>query len=267
MAFNARSVASRPGGRGLLICLISRPGLGKSSLLAQIPGIEFICDRRDQGILDLMEYPDETGVRISRDKVEIVKTFDDLKSALIAKSKSSCPVVGLESLVGIQSLCEDDALRIDYENKGGSFQNFQNGPNTAANKYYQQLIDIMLDMQTQDQTVIMTGHAKLGTGKAISGEDWISQVLEASPAMVRRIEASFSAILHIGSTISVNKQNKVKIRATSMDTNVYVDVNPYFPAKNRMGLVDTFPWPPTAKEAYLELCKALRLNPATFKRM
>lgn len=253
----------KPSGRGLLICLLAKPGLGKTSLLAQIPDVEFICDCRDQGILDLIEYAEQTKVFIPRERIHVVDSFQSL---LTTVKMSSAPTLAIESLVGIQALCEDQALEIDYESSAKGFCAFRNGFDTAANKYFQELIDVLLDKQEKKQNVFVTGHAKTGTAKAVVGDDWVSQVMECRPEIARRVDASFQNILHIGSITSTSKPAG-KVRAGGMSTQMYFDINPHFPGKNRMGLVGSEEYPADAESAYKMLCNLLKFSPTTFRRL
>lgn len=255
----------RHTGRGLLACLLAKPGMGKSSLLAQIPRIKFITDFRDQGILDLMEYSATTGVRLKPEQVQVCSTYDDLDSALEQALNEDFPSYAVESIVGIQSLCEDKCLKVEYGGNSALYQAYRNGKDSAANVYYQKICDRMIMLQNRGKNVWHTGHARTGTGKAISGDDWVSQVLESLPEIGRRVDATFQLILHIGSTVATVKPAG-KVRATGMDTKMYVDVNPHFPAKNRMGLVDPIDYPASPQEAYRAVCAALKFNPITFRR-
>lgn len=255
----------RPTGRGLLCCLLSRPGMGKSSLLAQIPNIKFICDSRDQGILDLMEYSSATKVRLQPHQVEICNTYYDLCVALDNAQHEEFTSFAIESIVGIQAFCEDTCLKEEYGGSSATYQAYRNGKDAAAMVYFQRILDKMIRLQSLNKNCFLTGHSRIGTGKAVSGEDWVSQVLESLPEVGRRVDATFQLILHIGSTISTVAP-KGKVRATGMDTKIYCDFNPFFPAKNRMGLHDPIDYPADPVEAYRVVCSTLGYNPTTFQR-
>lgn len=252
-------------GRGVLLCILGPPGVGKSSVLSQFPNVKFVVDRRDQGILDLMDYSAATHVNLRRDQIDVASDYLDLKAKLEMAVTGPASSVVIESLVGIQALCDDKCLKEDFEGKINPFVNYQNGYVASSVRYFQPLLDLMILGQEKGKNIFLTGHSKVGSGKNVSGDDWVSQISQSSPAVARRIDATFANIFHIGSTVSTVKPSG-KIRASGMSTSIYVDINPFFPAKNRMGLNGSIPYPSGVKESYIVLCSALSLDPLTGKR-
>lgn len=225
-----------------------------------------IVDKRDQGILDLLDYSTGTGVNVPKTDIQIVSSYDEILIAANDAKSCSNPTICFESLVGIQSLCDDHTLMKDYDNRPGLFANYRNGEATSANTYFQRLLDVMVSLQNMGKNVILTGHSKVGTAKNISGEDWVSQVTESCPALARRVDATIANIFHIGSITSTVKPAS-KVRAVGMSTMLYTTVNPHFPAKNRMGLLDPIPYECSAAEMYQTLCPIFNINPKTGIRL
>lgn len=255
------------------MALIGLPGVGKSSILSHFPNVKFICDKRDQGILDLIDYSSTTGVKLSPEDVVIVNSYNLLLGELqAAQHDTEHTTFVIESFVGIQSLCNDHTMVTDYDfptnpRAANLFVNYRNGHDISANVHFQRLVDIMISLQNSGRNVWCTGHSKVGMEKNITGDDWVSQVLDLSPEMARRVKASFANILHIGQSVSTAKAGS-KNRAMGEYTScIYTDINPLFPAKNRMGLHDAINYEYGADNAYLGLCKALKLNPKTGLRL
>lgn len=253
-------------GRGILLCLIGPPGIGKTSLISCFPNRKMIVDRRDQGILDLLDYSDATGVSVPRSDIQIVSSFDELKGAAAAAMSCSAPTICFESLVGIQTMCEQKALVTDYNNNPQFFAAFQNGKDTAGDVYFQQVLDTMVDLQNSGKNVILTGHSKVGKAKNITGEDWVSQVLDTSASVSRRLNATFATILHIGQVVSTAAPSG-KQRATGMTTNIYTTLNTAFPAKNRMGLIEPITFESSAEAMWPVLAGLFKLDPKTGIRL
>lgn len=264
-------------GRGLLICLLSQPGLGKSSLIAQFPKVHFICDYRDQGILDLIDYKAATKVKLTQKDVDVVKDYDNLKSAIeVAINDPDIWTIAVESLVGIQAFCTQRCLDIDYsfaENPGkarNNYINYRNGHDLAANSHFQEILDLLIAGQSKGKGMWLTGHSKVGTAKSITvgTEDFIADLIESTPEMARRVNATFANILHIGSTsITTKAYGMPKAKATGEVTHsIYCAHNPHFPAKNRMGLFNDLDYPRDVELAYQGLCSALSLDTATGRR-
>lgn len=264
-------------GRGLLAALISQPGLGKSSLLAQFPHVHFICDSRDQGILDLIDYRQATKVKLGVKDVEVVKSYDELEQSLKAAIVNpDYWTIVCESLVGIQAFCTQRCLEQDYqlaENPGkarNNYINYRNGHDLAANSHFQGILDLMIKGQENGKGMWMTGHSKVGTAKSITvgTDDFIADLIECTPEMARRVNATFANIFHIGSTSITSKTfGMPKAKATGESTrSIYCTHNPHFPAKNRMGLFNDIDYPEDVELAYQTLCAAMSLDPATGRR-
>lgn len=254
-------------GRGVLACIIGRPGVGKSSVLGMFPNCTFICDPRDQGILDLIDYGKTTGISFPRNRVIVASDFNTFIRDLKLAIASTAQTIVCESIVGIQALCEDHCFINDYKSDAFKFANFQNGSITSANVYFQQIIDYMIAGQNAGKNMFLTGHTKIGSGgKAVVGEDWVAQTMDCSPAMARRIEASFANIFNIGLVVNVEKiGGKQKVGTHSLK--LFTTFNPLFPAKNRMGLTEDYDLPSTAKGTFDLVCKLMALNPATGVRL
>lgn len=257
---------SKSSGRGLFICLIGAPGVGKTSLLAQFKSTKFICDKRDQGILDLIDYSTATKVKVTHSDVDVCDSYIDMKASLeLAVDEPDLQNIVVESLVGIQAFCDDYTMEEDYDSRinpkaKNNFVNYRNGLKISANSHFQDLIDIMLVGQNKGKNVWVTGHSKIGTAKSIDTDDWVSQVLCNDVEFSRRIDASFATILHIGVTTEVVKPGN-KVRATGLTTgSIYTTPNPFFPGKNRMGLSYDIEYPDDCELAQKSLCAALKID-------
>lgn len=254
-------------GRGILVCLIGLPGVGKSSLLAQFPNAEFIVDKRDQGILDLMDYSAQTKVQTKRKDVSVCDNYLEMRETLAAAVSGDKQTIILESLVGIQSFCDDYTMSVDYNQFGDkarhNFINYRNGLSLSANSHFQVLLDLMILGQNRGKNMFITGHSKLGTGKAVVEDDWVSQILENGPEFSRRISATFATILHIGVTFPTTKTGNKSRASGDVVSKIYTNLNPHFPAKNRMALSVDIDYPNDPELAYLCVADAFRLDPKT----
>lgn len=268
---------AQDSGRGLLIALLSQPGLGKSSLLSQFPHVHFICDYRDQGILDLIDYKTATKVKLGLKDVTVVSSYGELVNAIkVVINDPDIWTIVIESLVGIQAFCTERCLDIDYqfkENPGkarNNYINYRNGHDLAANCHFQEILDLMIQGQIKGKGIFFTGHAKIGTAKSVTvgTDDHIADLIESTPEMARRVNATFANILHIGSTsLTTKSYGMPKAKATGEITHsIYCTNNPHFPAKNRMGLFNDIDYPCDVELAYQTLCAALSLDPLTGKR-
>lgn len=262
---------STPSGRGIMLMLLAPPGLGKTSTIAQFPNAHFIVDPGEQGIFDLSDYSETTHVNIPESRVKMVSSYDRLLGTLDELgSDPAIPTICLESLVGISAMCDAACLLKEYGNSASAFEAYQNGAESSASNYLRPLLLRMAAIQSRGKNVIMTGHSRVGKERNIEGPDWVSQVMDVHRPAMRFLDANFANIFHIGVSMSVDRDRKTdgKTRAQSSSTDLYTKNNPFFIAKNRLGLTDgQYPWPTHPREAYLLLCKLLKLDPATGRRI
>lgn len=248
--------------RGSLICLIGKPGIGKSSFAQEFPDPDTIIEPRDQGVLDLAY---EGLIRTKTDRIFLSSTYGAYLSNLSASINGTCKTIICESLKGLCSLCNDHCSATDH---GGdysprSFLNFQQGPIQAAEKYFQALIDMMLRAQNLGKHVILIGHSRSVAQDNKTGEDWLADTLECDKRVAAIVHGSFTNIFHIVDAVPTERRQG-KTKATSGTSRwMYVNVNPHYLAKNRMGLVGEIEFPSSPKAAYLSYCSAAKRDPKT----
>jgi hypothetical protein len=145
-----------------------------------------------------------------------------------------------------------------------SFLNYQAGPIQADNKYFKTLIDIMQLCQNRGKHVLLMGHTKVQPVKNPGGDDWLAASLACNERFAIRIGATFSNIFHIVDLVSTSGRDTTKSKASSESTRfVYVNANPQYVAKNRLGLIAGFPFPSSGKEAFLKFCSETKRSPKT----
>lgn len=248
--------------RGQLLCLLGAPGMGKSSWAAQWPGVRFVIDPRDEGIIDLVY---EQLLPIKFEQVLRAENYIQFKANLYScLTDPSCKTIVLESISGIQDLCWDECSRMDHGNDMSkrSFLNYQEGPIGADSKYFKSIVDTLQLAQNRGKHSILTGHTKVGPTKNVDGDDWLKELLDADPRFAKRINATFSNIFHIVDLVDPTKKGG-QFKAGEATRFVHCTTNPKYFAKNRMGLLGGFPFPSDPKAAYLAYCKHTNRNPLT----
>ena len=248
--------------RGMLACLVGPPGCGKSSFVAQWPSPEAIIDPRDQGLVDLAY---EGLISLPLSKIHTATDFDSYKNNLSVAVAGQSKTLILESITGIQALCHDAVAIADFEGKqDAKFLSYQTGPISAADRYFQQLLDLMLKAQALGKHVWLIGHTKIGTVKNVTGEDYMGTIMGCTGAMALRIQAAFTNVFVLADSPDTNKKSTHLVKGSSNFVRwMYPHTNPLFPSKNRMGLVCEFEFPSDPKEAYLEFCKRTNRSPST----
>lgn len=237
--------------RGMLMCLVGPAGCGKSSFAAQFPSPEAIIDPRDEGLIDLI-YEQQISMKL--EQVHKSANFEEYKSNLSMAVQGRSKTIICESITGIQAMCYQSSSKNDYDNdlSHKKFLNYQNGPITAAEKYFQVLLDLMLKAQNLGKHVILIGHTVPKQTANLEGDDYLSMLLGADKQMTLKIKATFMNIFVIAHE-AVLKEGTT--RASSQTKRwLFAHENPKYPSKNRMGIQSEFLFPTTAKGAYLEFC-------------
>ena len=247
--------------RGMLICLLGPAGYGKSSLAAEFPAPEAIIDPRDEGLIDLIY---EGLIPMKLQDVHKSTSFTSYKNNLQASLSTPSKTVICESLTGIQALCQDEASAKDYEGDRSTskFYNYQAGPRTAADKYFQQLLDLMLKLQNIGKHVILVGHTVANIEKNQEGEDYLATFIGADKQTTARIKTTFQNIFVIVDITKTFKKGST-VKPSESSTWIFPQVCSKYPSKNRLGLKQEFIYPSSSKAAYLEVMKQCRRNPAT----
>lgn len=248
--------------RGLLCCLVGPAGCGKSSFAAQWPSPEAIIDPRDEGLIDLIY---EKQIDLPINKVFKSTSFASYRNNLSASVDGPCKTIICESITGIQAMCYGITSKDDYDNdlSHKKFLNYQNGPITSAEKYFQVLLDLVLKAQNKGKHVWLIGHTVPKTVPNIEGEDFLATVLGADKQMTLRIKSTFMNIFVIAHA-PVLKEGRGATKSTDdFKRWVYAHENPLYPSKNRMGIREEFPFPDTAKAAYLDFCQRTNRDPRT----
>ncbi len=248
--------------RGMFAVLAGPPGTGKSSWAAQWPSPEAIIDPRDEGMIDLI-YEGLVDMPLSSvfKSINYNSYLGNLQAAVTSPSKT----VICESITGMQALCEDICLTETYQNDGFKFNHFQSGPIFAANHYFQKLLDVMIRLQNVGKHVILIGHTKPGTIKNFMGEDYAGIIMGCTGATALRIQAAcMNVLVLVDNPETAKNTTGMGLRAGTDSTRwMFSQANPRFPSKNRMGITAEFPFPSSAKEAYLEFCRRTKRNPKT----
>lgn len=266
MSLGAPLAALKPSlpPRGLLCCLVGPAGCGKSSFAAQWPGVEAVIDPRDEGLIDLIY---EQQVPLTLDQVHRSDTYDKYRNNLSAAVAGKARTIVCESITGLQAMCYAEASKKDYDNdlSHKKFLNYQNGPITAAEKYFQVLLDLMLKAQNLGKHVWLIGHTVHKTAANLEGEDYLTMLLGADKQLTLKIKSTFMNIFVIAQELVPPEEGfkKGQVKAGTHRTWLFPHTNLKYPSKNRCGLTHEWLWPSNAKEAYSTFCKETNRDPRT----
>lgn len=245
------------------MCLVGPAGCGKSSFAAQFPSPEAIIDPRDEGLIDLI-YEQQISMKL--EQVHKSKDYEEYKNNLSFAVQGKARTIICESITGIQAMCYQASSKNDYDNdlSHKKFLNYQNGPITAAEKYFQVLLDMMLKAQNLGKHVILIGHTVPKQQANLEGDDYLAMLLGADKQMTLKIKATFMNIFVIAHE-AVLKEGTTRASG-NMKKWLFAHENPRYPSKNRCGIKSEFIFPNSAKEAYLVFCSECNRDPKTAYR-
>lgn len=252
--------------RGQLIALIGAPGLGKSTLACQWPQpIEAIIEKSDQGILDLAY---NRLIPLKSEDIRLCDNYDQFKNTLNAAIDGPSATIVVENLRGFQALCLDYVSAVYHkgDRSNQSFLNYQAGPRQACDQFFTPLIQTMLKGQQRGKNIIFVGHSRPSTKQNNTGEDWLSDIIELDKAFSAVLCSAFSNVFHIVDDTMTEKQSG-RFKASGACRVMYVAANPFYFAKNRMGLKGEILITENPRDAYLDYCKKARLDPTTGYRI
>ena len=255
-------------GRGVI--LAGKPGIGKSSFVAQLPGVLFVCDPLETGILDLI---DKGRVSLSRDQVLVAPTWSSL--ILILSEIANCPTnvqsVVLESYGAFELMCMEhvckDRWRDDFSNTG--FFNYQNGPKSCSAKEIPELTRVLQKIRSKGIHVFITAHTAVKTQKNVEGVGYEAEVVACqSVEMWQVLERWAECIIFMIYQQTLEKASDGKQKAKEIVPSFVCHRTGVYPCKNKWGINHFINLDgKDSTECYQALCEAGGLDPTTFRNL
>lgn len=250
------------------LVILGAAGCGKSSLAAQFPKPLFITDGIDVGIRKLKARRSiPSNVRILRDPVDKWYRLMEVCEELFKQPPGQFLTLVFESISGLQSMAFEACCREEY---GGDwsktgFLNYQQGPIATNEKYWQPFTQQLEMLRSAGYNVIVTGHTENKTVNNAQGIDYDTEIAYANKHIWSSTYRWADAVLIMSQVPDVEEQagkSSGKLLGHD-DRQLFVDMSNAFKAKNRWNLSGSVRCGKSAAEAYKNLCKAAKLDPAT----
>lgn len=254
--------SSEDNERGLSLIIYGKEGVGKTSLAAYAPAPIFVIDKQEQGIRRLKSQG------LIPDSVEIgpdIESWDDALSALdeLRDGDHAFETVVIDSLTGFQRLCFEACCQADWNGdmtKEGFFA-FGNGPKTAAQNYWPDLLDRLNDLLAQRINVILLGHSVVKPYNNPEGFDYDRFMCDLDKAIWAVTARWAGAVLYYKHNIDISKDGR-KMKASGGESRLLCcEYDAAYDAKNSYGLPPVLDPFYTAEEVWNNLYERLSNNP------
>lgn len=236
------------------------PGIGKTSLAANIPGVVFMHDVNEQGIHELKSSglaPADTPV------LPPIANWDDAIGALdaLAAGEHSYRCLAIDALGGFERLCHEEVCRRDYSGEWGDrgFGSYQQGYDVslADIRAFINRLDVLRDKK--GMSILLLGHAKVSPFKNPEGPDYDRYNIDIHHKTWAVLNRWAEMVIFCNYVIAFGKdENKAKAKAKGGQARVmHTEHHAAFDAKSK-GLPAEIDMGSTGAEAWKNLSEAIK---------
>ena len=238
------------------------PGIGKTSFAAAIPGVVFLCDQSELGILTLKDAGlVSADVPVFPPISTFLETLDALEQLRTGEHKYGC--LAIDAMGGFERLMHEEVCRRDYSGEWGErgFGGYQRGFDVSLADWRKFLNALDRLRDERSMSVVLLGHAKVSPFKNPEGPDfdrynvdvhhktWALTHKWSDMVLFANYEVAFAA----------NDQHKQKAKAKGGQTRMmYTEHHAAWDAKNRHNLPPEIEMGNSGQEAWTNLVTAIK---------
>lgn len=249
-----------PWRKPLATIVYGPPGVGKTSFAAQFPGVVFVHDDDEDGILDLMEY----GIVQPPLKTVSVNNFNALMDTvsgtkLASLIKTGMKTLVIDSLTSMELLCFRHHCQKYFQNNWSDtgFFAFWKGPKNAAKTDWMDFINALSLVQQEGVNVIMLAHSQVKPYSNPTGPDYDRFTPYLDKECWQAIHRWAQLILFLNHHVDAEKESgKLKAKAKGSNRVFFAEWSPVYDAKNLMGIEPNFDAGESAAEGYANFLRA-----------
>ena len=245
--------------RPIQAVLYGPPGVGKTSMLAHIPGVGFFLDPTDDGIADLVDWGQTPEPRV----VEVISSFNKLVKTCerIALGKYDIEAAVFDNLTGFELICFqyhcDKYFDNDWSSEG--FYSWGKGPKNAAKVDWPRFLQATKDIREQQGIdVWLIGHSEIRTFQNQTVPDFDRHTPELDKKIWGMTHKESTTILFYTYEVDVETRKakgsilfrKGKVDSSSERRVIYTVDGGNWLAKNRFGLNPCIDCGSNGQEAY-----------------
>lgn len=242
-------VVSRPSA----MFVMGPPGIGKSTLAGNVPGIVVQPFGRE----DTWSLLKQAGaVPLDLPVLPRATKWLDLMINLSALATEEHPYKGIaiDTATCAESLCHEHVTDSQFGGSWDSFMAYHKGYEIAANSEWTDLLDKLDALRDRGMSIVILGHTKIAAFKNPEGEDYDrfqpDLHKKTAAALTRWSDAVLFANYYTEVEDGKGKGGKSRV--------LYTEYSPAFDAKNRLGLPPEIDMGNSGAEAWTNLRNAIK---------
>ena len=228
---------------GLQVIPFGPPGIGKTSLMAQMPSPYFICDPNERGIERLVEFNNvEIPQGIKHDCFESITEINERLEDFIQDSEGFESII-LESMTGLELIGKLECVDTDYGGDSSEFLSYGKGYDMLNSKYMTPLRRNLGILAGKGIHTMVTGHSKAKTMVNVLGADYSAITVDVTPKIWSSWHTWAGGLWFLNKELTVvkddpnNKRKAAKVK--DAERVLFTDSTEYaFEAKDQYGLPD-----------------------------
>lgn len=237
------------------------PGIGKTSLAANMPGAVFMIDSSEDGINRLKESGlADSSVPVLPPVSDWIEAHEVLDALL--NGEHDYKALALDALGGFERLCHEEVCRREYSGEWGErgFTSYMRGFETSLTDWrlFLQKLDQLRDKRSM--SIMLLGHAKVTNFKNPEGPDYDRYLVDVHHKTWSLTHKWADMVLFANYEVEFGKDaNQKKAKAQGGHTRViHTEHSAAWDAKNRHNLPPIIDMGSTGKEAFSNLQQAIR---------
>ena len=242
-------VASRPSA----MFIMGPPGIGKSTLAGNIPGIVVQpFGREDTWSLLKQAGAVPTDLPVLPRATKWLDLMMNLNA--LATEEHAYKGIAIDTATCAESLCHEHVTDSQFGGSWDSFMAYHKGYEIAANSEWTDLLDKLDALRDKGMSVVLLGHTRVAPFKNPEGEDYDrfqpDLHKKTAAALTRWADAVLFANYYTEVEDGKGKGGKSRV--------LYTEYSPAFDAKNRLGLPPVLDMGSNGTEAWANLVGAIK---------
>ena len=238
--------------------LAGTPGIGKSSLAAQTPGVVFMTDESERGIETLKESGQVPDVPVMPPCASWSDVFEVLEA--LRTGEHSYRALAVDAMGGFETLCHAEVCRRDFNGDRGKsgFLNYQNGYDVSVGDWRQFLSALDKLRDERRMSIMLLGHVKIKNFKNPAGPDYDRFIVDVHEKTWSATHKWADIVIFANYDLAFLDETKGKAKAKGGQTRtMHTQYSASWEAKNRHGLPPEISMGDSAAEAWANFTKAM----------